>query len=98
MATQKTPVDLAVAAFGGIKALAKAANIPEKRIYRWRYPKAQGGSDGRIPADQQGKILAAARADDLPLTAEQLIDSRDVPKLGRRRKPVSKPARERVRA
>ena len=76
MANEKTPADRAIDAFGGVEALANQAKIPAKRIYRWRAPKAKGGSDGRIPSDQQGLILAAARAAGLALSAEDLIDTR----------------------
>lgn len=76
MADEKTPVDRAIDAFGSVDQLANRAEIPAKRIYRWRAPKATGGSDGRIPSDQQGVILAAARKLGLPLTAEDLIDMR----------------------
>jgi len=73
---EKTPADIAIAAFGGVEALASATKIPVKRIYRWRQSLAKGGSDGRVPANQQGVILRAARKRRLDLCAEDLIDMR----------------------
>lgn len=76
MESAKSPTDRAIAAFGSVEQLANHTKIPAKRVYKWRAPKAKGGSDGRIPADQQGVILAAARKLNLPLGAEDLIDMR----------------------
>jgi hypothetical protein len=71
----RTPADRVIAAFGGVPQLAAATGIPDKTIYRWRYPKTAGGSDGLIPSDRQQTILDAARRAGLELVAADLIGS-----------------------
>lgn len=76
MVDEKSPADRAIAAFGGVQVLADAAGIPAHQVYRWRQKSAKGGRDGRVPDKSQPAILAAARRLGLPLTAEDLIDTR----------------------
>lgn len=74
--TEKSPIDRAIDAFGGVKKLSAAIGQPAHRVYRWKQKRETGGTGGLVPADAQGPILAAARRLGLPLTAEDLIDTR----------------------
>ncbi|PCI20355.1 MAG: amino-acid N-acetyltransferase [Piscirickettsiaceae bacterium] len=47
--------------FGGIKALAKAIGKNPATIYRWTYPKSNGGTGGTVPATAIKKIQQAAK-------------------------------------
>lgn len=77
MSSEKTPVERAIAAFGGVESLALAIQLPIHRVYRWRQKAEKGGRDGRIPDDAQPLILRAARERGISLSAEDLIDMRD---------------------
>ncbi len=69
----KTPVDCAVSAFGSVEKMAVATGIPPSTIYRWRYPRGQGGSDGRIPSGRQALVLRAAKEAGVSLKAGDLV-------------------------
>ena len=69
----ETPADKCIAAFGGVRALARALERNPSSVVRWRKPKDEGGSNGAVPSALQGRILAIAQARGLSLTAEDLI-------------------------
>lgn len=68
-----TPADKCIAAFGGVRALARALERNPSSVVRWRKPKDEGGSNGAVPSALQGRILAIAQARGLSLTADDLI-------------------------
>lgn len=68
-----TPADKCIAAFGGVRALARDLGRNPSSVSRWRSPKEEGGTGGVVPAAVQGKVLAMARARGLDLVAEDLI-------------------------
>lgn len=69
----ETPADKCIAAFGGVRALARALERNPSSVVRWRKPKDEGGSNGAVPSALQGRILAIAQARGLSLTADDLI-------------------------
>lgn len=87
MSDKKTPADRAIAAFAGVNPLSAATEIPVHVIYRWRRPKAKGGSGGLIQPEYQGIVLAAAQRLGLELTAADLVampDTAPAPATGGR--------------
>lgn len=68
-----TPADRVIAAFGGVRALARALDINSSSVSRWRMPADKRGLAGRVPSIQQGKILRLAREKGLKLSAADLI-------------------------
>lgn len=69
------------ARFGGATALWKALRAlgdeENKRrhiscVYRWNLPKATGGTGGIIPTRNMESVLAAARAEGIVLTADDM--------------------------
>lgn len=68
-----TPAEKCIAAFGGIRSLARALERNPSSILRWRKPKKEGGSAGAVPSNLQGVILELARERGLALTADDLI-------------------------
>ena len=68
-----TPAATCIAAFGGVRALARALDRNPSSVGRWRKPKDEGGSAGAVPSSLQGLILQIAHERGLPLTAEDLI-------------------------
>jgi transposase-like protein len=71
--TDDTPAGKCIAAFGGVRALARELGRNPSSISRWRSPKEEGGTGGSVPAQLQGRVLALARARGLSLVAEDLI-------------------------
>ena len=69
----ETPADKCIAAFGGIRSLARALDRNPSSIVRWRRSKDEGGSAGAVPSGLQGRILALAQERGLGITAEDLI-------------------------
>lgn len=87
--TEDTPramsqADRILAKFGGPTRLAyilQSLGIKargQSTIARWRYPKSKGGTGGRIPNQAWPLVFAAARAEGIVITAEDL-DPRELP-------------------
>lgn len=53
----------------------RATGIPQQEVYRWDYPKAKKGCDGRVPHQHQRKILQAAKRLNIVLTPADLVDT-----------------------
>ncbi len=53
--------------------LAELCGRTTDAIRKWDRPRSKGGTGGLVPAEFQARILEAAKADGLPLTAEDLI-------------------------
>ena len=66
-----TPVDYVIRTFGGVRATARAIGVPFQTVFTWR-------KSGLLPAWQQKRILAIARAQTLDITAEDLILGRSI--------------------
>jgi hypothetical protein len=69
----ETPADRCIEAFGGVRALARALDRNPSSVVRWRKPKDEGGSNGAVPSNLQGRILDLAQERGLSLTAEDMI-------------------------
>lgn len=54
---------------GGPETVAKVAQVHRTRVYDWR----RGGTGGTIPLKHHKRLLDYARANDIPLSAEELI-------------------------
>ena len=68
-----TPADRVIAAFQGVRATARALGRNPSSISRWRKPRDEGGTGGRVPSALQSEILDAAKKAGLKLSAEDLI-------------------------
>ncbi|TXG77606.1 hypothetical protein E6Q11_02435 [Candidatus Dojkabacteria bacterium] len=72
-----TQAERIIRKFGGAQRLAKLLEltgepISAPTIYRWTYPRRDGGTNGLIPPDSLIKVLKAARFDGLLLTSQDL--------------------------
>jgi hypothetical protein len=63
--------------FGGVPALHRAlARLPEPHhrglpaLYRWLYPRSNGGTGGIVPSSAQESVALAARVEGIFLTGE----------------------------
>jgi hypothetical protein len=57
----------------GARQLAELCGRTTDAIRKWDRARSKGGTGGLIPAEFQARILVMARAEGLPLTAEDLI-------------------------
>lgn len=71
--TNITPADRVISAFGGVRATAKIIERNPSTVSRWRKPRDEGGTGGRIPSRVQAVILAHAVKNKIPLVAADLI-------------------------
>ena len=69
-----TPASRIIEKFGGAQAVAGIVGVHVSRVRRWAYPKARGGSDGRIPSWHQHKLLDAARSLGIDLEPADFFD------------------------
>lgn len=68
-----SPAQHVINAIGGVRATARVIGRSSSTVSRWRKPRSEGGTGGRVPSSAQGKLLEYAQAHGLALTAEQLI-------------------------
>lgn len=71
-----SPATCAVKAFGGVRALARAIGKSPSSVCRWNKSRRRGGCAGRIPSLAMVKILKAASAKGVTITAEELVSGR----------------------
>ena len=69
--TIKTPVQLAIAEFGGVRALARAIHRDPASVSKWQK------GDGTIPTSIQRKLLEPAWDRGIQLSAHELIFGRE---------------------
>lgn len=62
-----------IKSLGGFEAVAGITGKHISRVYRWTYPKDRGGTGGFIPQADAAVLLAHAKANDLPVTAESFF-------------------------
>lgn len=71
----KTPAERIIEKCGGPKALASLVGVDLSRVHRWTYPKAKGGTDGRIPSRHHQKLLDRARENGISLSPADFFES-----------------------
>ena len=52
---------------GGFRTVAAMLGVDVSRVHRWTYPKARGGTDGKIPHAHQDRLMELARAKGIKL-------------------------------
>ncbi len=68
-----TPAEIMVQRLGGVTDAARALGMARRSIYRWLWPRAKGGTGGRIPTNKQRKVLAACAKAGRPMTSEEIV-------------------------
>ena len=71
--TSKTPVQLLIKEFGGVRALARAVPRAAASVSRWQK------GDGLVPTSMQKKVLETAWDNNINISAHELIFGRDDP-------------------
>lgn len=59
----------------GVKLAQQITGRDVSLIYKWLYPRVRGGRNGRIPDEDAEKLLAFARKNHIPLTADHFFRS-----------------------
>jgi len=67
----KTPYELVISEFGGVRSLARAIDRNPGSVNKWRK------RDGTIPSSIQRKVLETAWAKGIKITAHEIIFGRD---------------------
>ena len=68
--TSKTPVQLLIAEFGGVRALARSVHRDAASISRWQ-------NSGLVPTSMQKKVLETAWDNNINISAHELIFGRE---------------------
>lgn len=71
------PASTIISKFGGEAQIATLLGIATPTPYNWRKPKEAGGTAGRIPQKYHHKLLDLAAERSIPLTASDLLPSRE---------------------
>lgn len=69
--THITPVELVITMFGGVRKLAKCIGRDPAAVSRWR-------KNGLVPTQVQRKVLEAAIAREISITAHDIIYGREI--------------------
>ncbi|MEO9297594.1 hypothetical protein [Devosia alba] len=67
------PASSIIAKFGGNAKVAQILGAHPARVAKWKQPLSKGGTGGLIPIKRVNKLLAAAQAMDIPLTARDFL-------------------------
>lgn len=59
---------------GGVTRTAELAGVHQSWVYRWTYPKDKGGTGGRIPAEAQHNLLAAAHRGQIEISPADFFE------------------------
>jgi len=70
--SKTTPVQLLIAEFGGVRALARSVHRDAASISRWQ-------KSGLVPTNMQKKVLETAWDNNINISAHELIFGRDDP-------------------
>ena len=67
------PARSIIAKLGGEATVAKIVGTSYTAPYRWQHPKANGGTDGRVPQKHIPTLLTYAREHGIALTAHEFL-------------------------
>lgn len=59
---------------GGAKRAAELTGRHWSSIYKWTYPREQGGTGGLVPAEAQAELMGAARRGEVDLTPADFFE------------------------
>lgn len=58
---------------GGVGTVAEVAGVHRTRVSNWKRAKVKGGTGGMIPQKHIPKLLAFARRENIPLSADDFL-------------------------
>jgi transposase-like protein len=73
-----TPADYVIKIFGGVRATARTLNRTPSTISKWRHYQSKYAPKGTLPSNAIPQILKKAQELQLDITAEDLIEGREV--------------------
>ncbi len=75
-----SPAEVVIAAFGGVRATARALGRSPSAVSKWAKPKRERGTGGQIPTAAREIIIALAQKNGMNITDADLIHGRKVRK------------------
>ena len=75
VALQNCPAALVIEKMGGHARVAQLRGIDESQVYRWTYPRSNGGTDGQVPTRHHRPLLEKARELGLPLEPADFFET-----------------------
>lgn len=72
------PVEYLIKVFGGVRPASRAIGRSPSAISKWQTYENKDGSRGLIPSGLHKKILAEAKDKGLDITADDLINGRNI--------------------
>ncbi len=84
-----TVADRIIALCGGPQTVSEWLGISPTSVYRWTYPKVNGGTGGHIPQKHIEPLLKAAERRSIPLTLQDFFDESPLPSGNKGRNGVS---------
>jgi len=69
------PAKTVIDKIGGVETAAHITGKHISRIYRWMYSSSRGGTGGVVPHSDAVKLLAHARENNIPLSANDFIQA-----------------------
>lgn len=64
-----------IAKCGGPQAVAEMLGVDLTTVHKWKYSRAKGGTDGRIPTSRQHELLKRAQKAGIKLSPEDFFAS-----------------------
>ncbi len=83
--------DRIIALCGGPQTISEWLGISPTSVYRWTYPRSNGGSGGHIPQKHIEPLLEAAGRRGIPLTLQDFFDDAPLPSAGKEKKTTPTP-------
>lgn len=71
------PAKTIIQKLGGEAVVSRITETAYTAPYRWQHPREKGGTGGVIPQRYHRTLLDYAQANDIPLSAEEFLQSRE---------------------
>lgn len=60
---------------GGVRRVTELIGRAQSSIYKWTYPRSQGGLGGLVPSEAQAELMRAARRGEVDLTPADFFEN-----------------------
>ncbi len=69
------PASSIINALGGPAIVARVAGVHRTRVFKWRWPRERGGTDGTIPSRHIPALLSYAKTHEIALSLNDFFPS-----------------------
>ncbi len=73
MSVNLNPAKDIINRIGGVKSTASVCNVGYRNVYKWTYPKENGGTGGYIPSHHAKTLLTYAIQNNIDVKAEDFF-------------------------